>query len=302
MSADTALDNNDPLITIGITCFNAAETIRRAVDSALAQAWPNFEIIVVDDGSSDESVSILKAIDDPRVRLVQHELNKGYPSALNTIIDHARGAYIAFFDDDDDHDPDRLMHQYKRLCAFEGEHEDGPILCYTHRRVFIRGCEKPDAFVTAIGACGGDGQQREPHGPMVADYLLLHKKPDGYSWGEFGSGTLMAHTDTLKKFKFDPDFKRCAEWDLAVRCALSGGYFIAADQALVIQHKTKTVDKAGKTPLFYGLLLRRKHKKYLKKKGLYWASLCLAHARFYYFRGRVWRSRFWYGLARLCGA
>ena len=49
-----------PLITIGITCYNAEKTIRRAVDSALSQDWPNYEVIVVDDGSTDNSLKILR--------------------------------------------------------------------------------------------------------------------------------------------------------------------------------------------------------------------------------------------------
>ncbi len=290
------MKNTLPLITIGITCFNAANTILRGIESAKAQDWPDIEILIVDDCSDDGSLEIIGAAQkkDERIRLIRHAQNKGYPSALNTIIEEAKGDYIAFFDDDDDHEPDRLSKQYDRLTSFEKEHTDKPVLCYAHRRVFVDGIEKQNAFVHAIGATAP-----EPHGEMVADFVLWHKQEPGYTWGEFGSCTLMAAKETIERFKFDPAFRRSAEWDLAVRMALDGAYFIAVDEPLIIQHKTETDDKAGTKPLEYGLKLRKKHKAFLKKKGTYWGALCLAYARFYYFRNKRWKSRFCLALACL---
>jgi glycosyltransferase involved in cell wall biosynthesis len=288
--------DNIPLITIGITCFNAEDTIVRAIESAGKQDWSNFEIIVVDDHSTDNSIEIIKDIQskDQKVHLYRHEENQGYPSALNTIVTHAQGEYIAFFDDDDDNETDRLTKQYKRLSQFQEEHTEAPILCYAHRRVFVDGEEKQDAFVNAIGA-----KSPEPHGFMVADFLLWHKKATGYVWGEFGSCTMMAPKKVLKEFGFDPNFRRCAEWDLAIRVALQYGYFIAVDEPLVIQHKTQTSDKAGRKPLDYALMLRNKHKKYLQKNHVYLGAILQAYSRFYYFRGKPWKGRLCLALACL---
>src|SRR6266568_2737623 len=85
-----------PLITIAITCHNAADTIERAVGSALAQDWPNLEVVVVDDCSTDGSWATLKALmrGEERMRVVRHEANRGYPGALNTAIGAARGAFV----------------------------------------------------------------------------------------------------------------------------------------------------------------------------------------------------------------
>ena len=289
-----ACDSANPKITAGITCYNASDTIKRAVESALAQDWDNLEIVIVDDGSSDGSVEILRTLEqqDERIRVIVHDANKGYPSALNTIIQNAKGDYVAFFDDDDDYLPERIEAQFQRLKAFEEEHSGVPVFCYSHRRVFKDGVEHPEGFVKAIGY-----ESPEPAGSMVADYLLWHKKEDGYSWGEFGSGTLMANAETLKRFQFDPEFRRSAEWDLAIRAALEGAAFISVDRALVDQHKTHTPDKSGRKPLEYTLKLRYKHKCYLKRQGVYLSSLCLARARFAYFTGRVWSSRLFLLLA-----
>jgi len=94
----------EPLITVGIACFNAEDTIARAVESARAQDWPHLEIIVVDDGSSDRSVDTVAKIaaGDARVRLIRHEKNLGPGGTRQTILDQARGEFLAFFDDDDE--------------------------------------------------------------------------------------------------------------------------------------------------------------------------------------------------------
>ena len=270
-----------PLITIGITCFDAEDTIARAIESARRQDWGNVEIIVVDDASEDDSIPIIEEFKekDQKISLYRHKQNSGYPSALNTIVKYARGEYIAFFDDDDESEPDRLTKQYQRLTKFQSQHSGIPVLCYSHRRVFVKGIEKFDAFVTAIGH-----KSPEPRGAMVADFLLWHEKTDGYVWGAFGSGTMMAAKAVLTRFPFDPNFRRSAEWDVAVRVALVEGYFIAVDEPLVIQHKTDTADKAGRKPLDYGLMLRRKHKAYLRKNHVYWGAILQTYTAFYFFR------------------
>lgn len=288
---------NRPLITIGITCHNAALTIKRSIASALKQDWSNFEIIIVDDFSEDNSIEIIEEMKEGgnSINLICHAENKGYPAALNTIINHASGEYIAFFDDDDDNRVDRLSEQYERLSKFENSHPGHPVLCYSHRRVFVDGNEKSSAFVHAIGALSP-----EPHGFMVADFLLLHKKNRVHQWGEFGSCTMMASRKLLREFGFDERFRRCAEWDLAVRVALQGGYFISVDKPLVLQHKTNSPDKSGRKPLIYSLMLRKKHKEYLSRSRAYWGSIFQSYSRFYYFKKRPWKSRICLALACFC--
>ena len=61
-------------------------------------------------------------------------------------------------------------------------------------------------------------------------------------------------------------------------CRLQGGDFIAVDEPLVIQHKTQTSDKAGRKPLDYALMLRKKHKKYLQKNHVYFGAILQAYS------------------------
>ncbi len=274
-----------PLITIGITCFNGEDLIVKALEHAQDQDWPNYEILIVDDCSQDNSVAMISEYikGKKNIFLFQHEENKGFPSALNTIVQHAKGEYITFFDDDDTSASDRLTKQYQRISRMIEEKKTPLVMCYTNRDVKYAGSNEIAYSFTSIGSQLG----QEPHGEIVADYILWHSGKIGYQWGMFGSCTLMIHRDIFKSLgNFDPQFRRNTEWDMAVRCALQGGYFIGVNEALVTQTKTPTADKAGTKPLMYSLLLREKYQDYLKKKHVYFASRLMARSRFHGGKGR----------------
>lgn len=278
------MSQNQPKITIGITCYNAEDTIGRAIESALKQDYPNFEIVVVDDCSKDNSVSIIQNAAEKfaNVRLVRHEINKGYPSALNSIIENASGDYVAFFDDDDDSDPQRLKKQLERITAYAQEKGTDSIFCYSNRLVVRSDPSKKNYSFKGIGHL-----PQEPSGAEVADYILWDTGAPGKTWGMFGSCTLMVSKDLLVKVGgFDPAFRRCAEWDIAIRAGFMNTYFISVNEPLVIQHKTPTTDKSGKIPLKYSMMLRDKHKDYLVRKGINGAARLMAVSRYYGGRGK----------------
>ena len=93
---------NSPTVSVIIPVYNRAATIDRAIQSVLAQTFENYEIIVVDDGSSDGTRQIVKGIKDCRVKLIVHEHNKGASAARNTGMRAANGKYIAWLDSDDE--------------------------------------------------------------------------------------------------------------------------------------------------------------------------------------------------------
>ena len=87
-----------PLISVVIPSYNRRAALVRAIASALDQLLPPFEIIVVDDGSSDGTKEIDFQRIDPRIRLIEHPTNRGAAAARNTGIDAARGEWVALLD------------------------------------------------------------------------------------------------------------------------------------------------------------------------------------------------------------
>jgi glycosyltransferase involved in cell wall biosynthesis len=284
-------DTVRPLITVGITCYEAEDTIRRAVESALAQTWTAREVIIVDDGSADGSATVVEEIGrtDDEIRLICHGENRGVAEARNTVLAHARGTFIAFFDDDDESTPDRLEQQYRRIVEYEQHHPRAPVFCYANRLVVPPGKRERTFERHGIGRV-----PPEPSGSIAADYVLGVLGDDGkHSWGMLGSCTLMARTEAFRALGgFDGRFRRRAELDLAVRAAFAGAHFISVDALLVTQYLTPTADKAGDAQLRYRLLLVEKHRDYLKEKRCYAGAWCYMHARFHCSRHGRWRL--WY--------
>ncbi|HEV7310785.1 glycosyltransferase family 2 protein [Ensifer sp.] len=104
---------SSPDVSFVIAAYNAADTIRRAVNSALAQEGVDVEVIVIDDCSSDDTCAVVAGFGDPRVRLVRLARNGGPGAARNAGIDVARGRWIAILDADDSVSPQRLARMTK---------------------------------------------------------------------------------------------------------------------------------------------------------------------------------------------
>ncbi len=100
----------ETLISVVLPTFNREKLIARSISSILNQTYKNFELIVVDDGSTDNTEQVVRAIHDPRIIYIKNE-HRGGAAARNTGIQAARGAYIAFQDSDDEWFPSKLEKQ-----------------------------------------------------------------------------------------------------------------------------------------------------------------------------------------------
>lgn len=109
-----------PTVTVLIPVHNRARYIRDAIDSILAQSFADFELLIIDDASTDGSVDAVTSYRDRRLRLLCNETNLGIPGSRNRGIDEARGEFLAFLDSDDRARPERLARQ----VAFLRDHPD----------------------------------------------------------------------------------------------------------------------------------------------------------------------------------
>ncbi|MDD2677369.1 MAG: glycosyltransferase family 2 protein [Methylacidiphilaceae bacterium] len=109
-----------PLVTIGIPAYNREEWIAQAVESALAQSWPNKELVVADDGSTDRTREILLGFGD-RLTLISLPGNSGPASARNAILKAARGEWIQWLDSDDYLLPEKIEIQLHEAGGDPGD-------------------------------------------------------------------------------------------------------------------------------------------------------------------------------------
>lgn len=100
----------EPKVTVLMPAYNAAKYIYEAIASVLQQTFSDFELVIVNDGSTDDTVSIINSFKDERIVLINQE-NAGIANALNTGLKHAKAPYIARFDADDICHPQRLEKQ-----------------------------------------------------------------------------------------------------------------------------------------------------------------------------------------------
>ena len=102
-------------ISVIIPTFNRGNLIRNSIKSVLNQTYKNLEVIVVDDGSTDNTKDVVDKLEDERIKYIKLEENKGGSNARNIGIQNSIGKYISFQDSDDIYYPDKLEMQFKNI-------------------------------------------------------------------------------------------------------------------------------------------------------------------------------------------
>lgn len=106
-----------PLVTVFIPVYNCETYIADSLESILNQTYKNLEVLLVNDGSTDNSVGVIKKYNDSRIRIVNNEENRGIPYTRNVGLREATGEYLVIMDSDDISLPDRIEKQVKHLEA-----------------------------------------------------------------------------------------------------------------------------------------------------------------------------------------
>jgi glycosyltransferase involved in cell wall biosynthesis len=163
----------NPLISIILPCYNSEKFVSEAVESILTQTFTDFELIVINDGSTDDSLKAIRQFKDERIKLISHE-NKGLVASLNEGIAMANATLIARQDADDISEPTRLEKQYDRFLK--------------DRRLVILG--------TSIKTINMSGKVQNTH-TLIAGQSAV--KPELLIRSPFAHGSVMFRRDIFKK-------------------------------------------------------------------------------------------------------
>jgi glycosyltransferase involved in cell wall biosynthesis len=184
-----------PLVSVVIPAYNCARTLPATVASVLMQTVDDFEVVIVDDGSRDDTLAVARRIADPRVRALTRP-NGGAAAARNTGIQASRGRYVALLDSDDLWLPQKLERQ---LLVLEG---DRGVFAVQSGAVFVN----DELKVLHVAPC-------EPSADPLVDALLFRNMPNTMS-------TLVIARNKFDEMGlFDTSLEILEEWDMIIKVA-----------------------------------------------------------------------------------
>ncbi|WNZ23803.1 glycosyltransferase family 2 protein [Leptolyngbya sp. NK1-12] len=201
-----------PTISVIIPAYNAEKTILSAITSVQKQTFSDWEVIVINDGSTDGTVQKLASISDQRLKVFSYP-NAGVSTARNRGLDRASGDYIAFLDADDQWTADKLEAQ---LAALQHHPDAGVAYSYTH---FIFE-DKADSFIEDSQAYQGN---------VYADLLLknfLHS----------GSNPLIRKEAILSTGNFNPCLSYGEDWEYWLRLAAKWNFVLVPKPQILYYH------------------------------------------------------------------
>ncbi len=182
-----------PLVTVLMPVYNTELYVKQAIESILNQTYTHFELLIINDGSTDASVEMIKSFTDERIHLVENEGNLGLIATLNKGFTLAKGAYIARMDADDVALKDRLKEQVKYLEA--------------HPEVGVLGCAYAELKHDEIGKAT----------VFLSDHDAL--KSVLFFNSCMAHPTVMLRTEFIRKneLSYNPEFKHAEDYEFWVR-------------------------------------------------------------------------------------
>lgn len=187
------------LVAVIIPTYNRAQTLFTSVQSVLAQSYENIELIIVDDGSTDETAEKIMQLSDARVRYIRQENNSGACAARNRGIREAKGQFIALQDSDDIWHSDKLEKQMALLRSANAD-----IVFCAMRQIYYN-------------------RRKTRHFPYLSNVSGLKDKQEIFEQllsGNFiSSQTILVKADVARQLPFDEDLPRMQDWDWALRAS-----------------------------------------------------------------------------------
>lgn len=196
------------MISVIIPLYNKEQIIEKSLKSVLSQDYDDFEVVIVNDGSTDRSAEIVKRIDDSRIRLIEQE-NGGPSKARNTGVKNAKGDWIVFLDADDELLPGTLF-------SFAGEAKKHPEVGFFAAPTFIQ-TENGRKQTSNVRY----GRIRNPYASHVLHYFSPR------------TGNCLHKASLLKKNMFDEDIRRYEDVDFFFRMYRKTDVFLLPKPVMV---------------------------------------------------------------------
>lgn len=195
--------NSMPFLTVGLAFYNVEKTVASAVKSVLMQTYDNFEMIIIDDGSTDNSFAVVEELakQDDRITLIRGERNMGVGTRLNQITDMAKGEYIVRMDADDMMLPDKIE---KQMAVMLGD----------------KNIDLTDCAAYIIDERGVPVGKRKNN-----DISNLTLRKILKSRTVFFHPTIIAKTSWFKKNRYNDDYKRGPDFELWCRTFGNTNYY-----------------------------------------------------------------------------
>ncbi|UCG51910.1 MAG: glycosyltransferase family 2 protein [Candidatus Latescibacterota bacterium] len=215
--------SNGPLVSIVLPTHNRATVLPRAIQSVLDQSYKRFELIVIDDGSTDDTCDVVKSFGDPRIRLLPLEKNVGSSAARNRGLQMAKGSFVAFQDSDDVWYPEKLS---RDIYTLESSHGRVGVCVCSYRHIID---DRTRVVIHPNGEVAGDEViKRHLMGSAFSTQTLTIKKEAMDSVGGFDE-TLSCRQD----------------WELCLRLAQKWSFVFVSD---VLVDKWESSDSISADP------------------------------------------------------
>ncbi|RYZ27160.1 MAG: glycosyltransferase [Chitinophagaceae bacterium] len=220
-----------PVVSVILPVYNAEAYLKEAIDSILAQTFADFELLVINDGSTDDSESIINAYTDERIRHLKNDRNRGLVFSLNRGVNEAKGIFLARMDADDIALPERFAKQLHYL--------------QTNKTDIVATCVQ---LIDNAGHSLPDWQEdRDRISPdEIRRYLPINNC--------IAHPTVMGRTALFQQYPYLSKQKYSEDYDLWLRLLAGGNYIHKIEEPLLLYRVLPTsFTRSKKTNLFYGL-------------------------------------------------
>lgn len=224
-----------PTVSVVVPLYNKERFVARCIASVLAQTFSDFELIIIDDGSTDTSEQIVRAFNDDRIRLCAQP-NRGVGAARNEAIDNASGNYIAFLDADDEWRPEHLRVLLRAMTDFP----DAVVVCDEYRGEGL-------SFSKALAEVGAADAGAKESQNITFDYLAALTA--GLFVASCSSTMVRRKVLSEKSLRFKQDMHRGEDlnfWTQLSRC----GAFVYCDYPGAIYHRQDVSSQMNAPRLF----------------------------------------------------